>query len=76
MMIFFKDTEIERSSPAMIASYSVSLLEAGKFKRMAYSMISSVKALSCSPRSSPFCLVEEFLQRSQLARVSSTPGEV
>ena len=35
MMIFFEDTEISRSSPVMIASYSASLLEAGKFKRMA-----------------------------------------
>ena len=55
MMIFSEDTEIARSSPAMIASYSVSLLEAGKFRRMAYSMTSPVGALSCSPRPAPVC---------------------
>ena len=36
MMIFSEDTEIARSILAMIASYSASLLEAGKSKRMAY----------------------------------------
>ena len=44
-----------RSSPAMIASYSASLLEAGKFKRMACSMTSPIGALSCSPRLAPVC---------------------
>ena len=47
MMIFSEDTEIARSISAMIASYSVLLLEAGKSKRMAYSIISPVGALSC-----------------------------
>ena len=53
MMIFFEDTEISMSSPAMIASYSASLLEAGIFRRMACSMTSPVGALSCSPRADP-----------------------
>ena len=53
MIIFPKDTEIKRSSPAMIASYSASLLEARKFKRMACSMTSPVGALSYSPRPAP-----------------------
>ena len=34
MMIFSEDTKIARSIPAMITSYSASLLEAGKSKRM------------------------------------------
>ena len=50
MMIFFEDTETARSSPAMITSYSASLLEARKFKCMACSMTSPVGALSCSRR--------------------------
>ena len=37
----------------MIASYSASLLEVGKFKRMACSMTSPVGALSCSLRLAP-----------------------
>ena len=37
----------------MIASYSASLLEAEKFRRMACSMTSLVGALSCSPRPAP-----------------------
>ena len=50
MMNFFsEDTEIPRSIPTMIASYSGSLLEAGKSKRMVYSIISPIGALSCSP---------------------------
>ena len=44
MMIFSEDMEMARSSPTMIASYLASLLEAGKFKRMACSMTSLVKA--------------------------------
>ena len=46
MMIFSEDTEI--AILAMIASYSASLLEAEKSKRMAYSIISPVGALICS----------------------------
>ena len=37
----------------MIASYTASLLEAGKFRRVACSMISPIGALSCSPRPAP-----------------------
>ena len=55
MMILFEETEIARSSPAMIASYSASLLEAGKFKRTACFMTSPIGALSCSPRPTPVC---------------------
>ena len=47
MMIFSEDTDIARSSPVMITLYSASLLEAGKFKRMACFMTSPVRALSC-----------------------------
>ena len=53
MTIFSEDTEITKSSPAMIASYSALLLEAGKFNRMACFMTSPVGALSCSPRPAP-----------------------
>ena len=55
MMIFSKDTEIARLSPIMMASYSASLLEAEKLRRIACSMTSSVGALSCSPRPAPVC---------------------
>ena len=53
MTIFSENTEIARLSLAMIAPYLASLLEALKFRRMAYSMTSPVGALSCSPRSAP-----------------------
>ena len=43
MIIFSNDTEISRSIPAMIASYSASLLEAGKSKRIICSIISPVR---------------------------------
>ena len=55
MMIFSEDTEIARSSPAMIASYSASLLEVGKFRRMTCFMTSPVGALSCSPKPTLVC---------------------
>ena len=55
MMIFSEDMEIARSSPAIIASYSTSLLEARKSKRTAYSITSPVRALSCSPSPAPVC---------------------
>ena len=42
MIIFSKDTKITGSIPAMIASYSALLLETGKSKGMAYSIISPV----------------------------------
>ena len=53
MTIFSKDTEIARSSPAIIASYSASLLEEGKSKCMAYSITYPVGASSCSPSMAP-----------------------
>ena len=55
MMIFSEDTKIARSISTMIASYLASLLEMGKSKRMACSIISPVGALSCSPSLAPFC---------------------
>ena len=42
-----------RSSPVTIASYSDSLLEAGKSKRMTCSITSPVGASSCSPSPAP-----------------------
>ena len=53
MIIFSEDKEILMSILAMMASYSASLLEEGKSKCMACSIISLVEALSCSPRPSP-----------------------
>ena len=44
-----------RSSPTIIYSYSASLLEAGKSKRMACSIISPVRASSCSPSPALVC---------------------
>ena len=55
MMIFSKDTEIVRSSLAIIASYSVSLLEARKSKHMACSIISPIGASSYNPIPAPVC---------------------
>ena len=55
MKIFSKDIEIARSISAMIASYSASLLETGKSKRMAYSIISPVEDLSRNPNPAPVC---------------------
>ena len=55
MMIFSEDTEIVRSTPARIASYSASLLDVGKSNRIAYSILSSVGALSCKPKLAPIC---------------------
>ena len=55
MMIFSKDKDFARLGPAMIALYYASLLEAGKSKHMAYSIIILVGALSCSPKLAPFC---------------------
>ena len=55
MMSFSEDTEIARSTPTMIVSYSASLLEARKSKFMAYYIISPIKPLSCSPSPAPFC---------------------
>ena len=55
MMIFSKDTEIVRSIPASIASYSASLLEVGKSNRIACSIISLVRDLSCKLIPAPVC---------------------
>ena len=63
MIIFSEDTEITRSIPAVIASYSASLLEAGKSKRMACSIISPVGALSCNSSSAPVCHEAPFTFR-------------
>ena len=56
MMLFYEDSEIARSSSAIIASYSASLLEKGKSKCMACSIISLVGDSSCSPSPAPICL--------------------
>ena len=53
MMIFSEDTEIARSIPARIASYSTSLLDAKKYNRIVYSIISPIGALSCRPTPVP-----------------------
>ena len=53
MMSFYEDIDFARSIPAMITSYSVSLLDAGKSSRMACSIISPVGALSCKLTSAP-----------------------
>ena len=55
MITLFEDTEIVRSTLARIASYSASLLEAGKSRRMACSIISPIEALSCSPSPTHVC---------------------
>ena len=55
MMIFFEDMEITRSIPARIASYSASLLVAGKSNRIAYFILSLVMALSYKPTPAPVC---------------------
>ena len=53
MMSFSEDTDFARSIPARIASYSVSILEAGKSSRMACSILSPLGALSCKPNLAP-----------------------
>ena len=55
MMIFSEDTEIVRPSSTVFVSYSTSLLEAGKLKRMACFMTSPVGDLSYSPKPAPIC---------------------
>ena len=52
---FSEDTDVARSIPVMIASYSVSLLDAGKSNCMACYTISLVKALSCKLTLAPVC---------------------
>ena len=44
MRSFYDDTDCTRSTPARIASYSVSLLDVGKSSRMACSTLSPVGA--------------------------------
>ena len=58
MMIFSEDTEIVRFIPARIASYSVSLLDAGKSNRVACSILSLIGALSCKLTPALICLEE------------------
>ena len=53
MIRFFEDTDFVRSTSAKSASYSVSLLDAGKLSCMACSILSPVKALSCKSTSDP-----------------------
>ena len=55
MMIFSEDTEIARSILARIASYSASLLDAGKSNLIACSILSPVGALSCKPTPTLVC---------------------
>ena len=55
MMIFYEDMEIARSISARIASYSASLLDAGKSNRIACSILSPIRALSCKPTLAPVC---------------------
>ena len=55
MMIISKDTNVVRLIPARIASYSISFLDTGKSSRMACSILSPVRALSCKPTLAPFC---------------------
>ena len=53
MMIFSEDTDIARSIPVRIASYSASLLDGGKSNCITCSILSSIGALSCKPTSAP-----------------------
>ena len=53
MMSFFEDTDFARSTSTRIALYSISLLDAGKSSRIAYSILSPVGALSCKSTPAP-----------------------
>ena len=53
MMSFYEDTDFTRSILVRIASYSISLLDAGKSSRIACSIFSLVGALSCKPTPAP-----------------------
>ena len=57
MMIFSEDTDIMISILARIASYSTSLLDAGKSNRIACSILSLVGALCYKP--TPFHICRE-----------------
>ena len=55
MMIFSEDTKIARFIRARIASYSASLLDAGKSNHIACSILSPIGALSCKLTLAPVC---------------------
>ena len=55
MMIFSKDTKLARFIWARIASYSASLLDAGKSNHIACSILSPIGALSCKLTLAPIC---------------------
>ena len=55
MTIFFEDTKIAKSIPARIASYSASLLDAGKSNCIACCILALVGALSCKLTPAPVC---------------------
>ena len=75
MMSFFKDANFARSTPARIASYLVSLLDAGKYSRMACYIISPVGALSCKLTPTPIWLkASSTLRIHQPALPWSTSG--
>ena len=79
MIIFFKDTEITRSIPIRTASYSTSLLDAGKFIRIACSILSLVGALSYKQTLAPVCREAPSMLRihqSALTGSALLPSEV
>ena len=49
MMIFSEHIDVARSIPSRIASYSLSLLDAGKSSCMACLILSPIRVLSCKP---------------------------
>ena len=53
MMSFSEDIDFARLTMARISSYSVSLLDTRKSNRIAYSILSPVRALSCKPTPAP-----------------------
>ena len=55
MMIFSEDTDVARSILDRITSYLVPLLDLKKSSRMAYYILSLVRALSCKPIPVPVC---------------------
>ena len=74
MIIFSKDTEIARSIPlARVASYSTSLLDAGKSNSIARSILSPVGAFSYRPTLASVCQDAPSTQRTNQ---SAFPGSV
>ena len=73
MIIFSKDTETVRSIPARIASYSASLLDAGKYNSIARSILSPVRAFSCRPT---LASVFQDAPSTQRTHQSAFPGSV